>query len=68
MARACWSAVQLEEPIARKVVERALDGGVLVNDAAPDILRFVPPLCITEEQVERGVGVVAEAWAEGAAS
>ena len=60
--------VQLEEPIARKVVERALDGGVLVNDAAPDVLRFVPPLCITEEQVERGVGIVADAWAEEASS
>jgi len=61
-------AVQLQEPIARQVVERALKGGVLVNDAAPDILRFVPPLCITEEQVERGVSVVADAWAEGAGS
>jgi acetylornithine/N-succinyldiaminopimelate aminotransferase len=61
-------AVQLQEPTARKVVERALEGGVLVNDAAPDILRFVPPLCITEEQVERGVSVVAAAWAEGATS
>ena len=60
--------VQLQEPIARKIVERALEGGVLVNDAAPDILRFVPPLCITEEQVEHGVSVVAAAWAEGATS
>ena len=60
--------VQLQEPIARKVVERALEAGVLVNDAAPDILRFVPPLCITEEQVERGVSIVADAWAEGAGS
>jgi acetylornithine/N-succinyldiaminopimelate aminotransferase len=60
--------VQLGEPVARKVVELALEGGVLVNDAAPDILRFVPPLCITEEQVERGGGVVAEAWIQAAAS
>ena len=55
--------VQLGAPVARAIVERALGEGVLVNDAAPDVLRFVPPLCITEEQVERGVGTVARCWA-----
>jgi acetylornithine/N-succinyldiaminopimelate aminotransferase len=56
--------VQLGSPVARAVVERALEGGVLVNDAAPDVLRFVPPLCITEQQVEQGVAIVAKAWLE----
>jgi acetylornithine aminotransferase len=56
--------VQLERASARDVVEGALRRGVLVNDAAPDVLRFVPPLCIAEDQVERGVAVVAQAWTE----
>jgi len=55
--------VQLDAPIARAIVERALAEGVVVNDAAPDVLRFVPPLCITEEQVERGVETVGRCWA-----
>ena len=54
--------VQLDEPVARAVAERALEGGVLVNDVGSDVLRFVPPLCIDEEQVEKGVEVVAGAW------
>ena len=61
-------AVQLETPVARSVVEKALRDGVLVNDAAPDVLRFVPPLCISEEQVERGVEIVAAAWSEAASA
>ncbi|MGH2754020.1 MAG: acetylornithine transaminase [Actinomycetota bacterium] len=54
--------VGLDVPVARDVARAALDRGVLVNDPLPDVLRFVPPLSITEEEIERGVEVVVEAW------
>ena len=53
--------VRLKEPKAREIAAFALEKGVLVNDAAPDVVRLCPPLVITEQEAERGAEVVARA-------
>jgi acetylornithine aminotransferase len=51
--------VVLADPIA-KVVEAAVrEAGVLVNAAAPDVIRLAPPLTITPDEVAHGIGVMA---------
>jgi acetylornithine/N-succinyldiaminopimelate aminotransferase len=48
----------LREPIAFKVVARALDQGVIVNATSDSVLRFVPPLVISDAALKEAVGIV----------
>ena len=43
--------VVLADPIARAVEAAAREAGVLVNAAAPDVIRLAPPLNITPDEV-----------------
>lgn len=42
--------VVLDEPVAARVQRAAQDAGFLVNAAAPDVVRLVPALTVTEDQ------------------
>ncbi len=42
----------LAEPLAGKVVDMGLERGLVLNSPAPDMLRFVPPLICTEDDVD----------------
>ncbi len=46
--------VVLADPIAKAVEAAARDAGVLVNAAAPDVIRLAPPLNITADEVAHG--------------
>jgi 4-aminobutyrate aminotransferase-like enzyme len=41
-----------------------LDRGLLVNKVKPDVLRFMPPLIITEKEVDKAVGILGDALGE----
>lgn len=43
---------QLDVPIATPIVERGLERGLVLNHIGDSILRFLPPLVITSEQVD----------------
>ena len=47
--------VVLAEPLAKAVEAAAREAGVLVNAAAPDVIRLAPPLNITSDEVAHGV-------------
>ena len=55
--------VVLEAPIAKAVEAAAREAGVLVNAAAPDVIRLAPPLILTREQADHGIRVLAGAIA-----
>ena len=55
--------VVLADPIAKAVEVAARDAGVLVNAAAPDVIRLAPPLNITPDEVAHGIEVLALAIA-----
>jgi acetylornithine/N-succinyldiaminopimelate aminotransferase len=48
---------------ASAVARRALDSGLVINVPGPDMLRFLPPLIIGEEEVETAVRVVRDVLA-----
>lgn len=67
--------VVLANPIAKQVESIARAAGVLVNAPAPDVIRLVPPLVITADQVQWACGVLAaaisradDAWPQGQAA
>ena len=55
--------IVLEQPVAKAVEAAARADGVLVNAAAPDVIRLAPPLILTAAQADQGIGVLARAIA-----
>ncbi len=55
--------IVLAEPLAREVESAARAAGVLVNAAAPDVIRLAPPLNLTPPEVAHGVEVLTAAIA-----
>ncbi|HZD41963.1 MAG TPA: aspartate aminotransferase family protein [Terriglobales bacterium] len=41
-----------------KIVDTCMQEGLLINCTASKILRFVPPLTITQKEIERGLGIL----------
>jgi len=54
-------ALEFNQEIAGKMVLACLDRGLLVNELKPNALRFMPPLIITEKEVDRAVGILGDA-------
>jgi predicted acetylornithine/succinylornithine family transaminase len=46
--------VQMKDPVA-PVIQKLLAAGIVCGPAGPNVLRFVPPLIVTSEQVDRVV-------------
>jgi acetylornithine/N-succinyldiaminopimelate aminotransferase len=51
---------ELSRP-ARFIVDYARENGVLLNNTSENVLRFVPPLVITKEQIETAITVIERA-------
>ena len=56
--------LELREEIAAEVVSAALGHGLLVNPVRPDVIRFMPPLTVREEEVDRAVEIIEQALTE----
>ena len=48
----------------KKIVERCMAKGVLINCTAGKVLRFIPPLIITQEEIDRLLKTLDEVFAE----
>ena len=51
-------AAEFNEPIAKSVVGKALESGLILNATSENTLRFVPPLIITKELVDRAIKII----------
>ena len=50
---------QLDVPVATELVDKGLEVGLVLNHIGDSILRFLPPLVISEEQVDEVAGKLA---------
>ena len=57
-------ALEFNKEIAEKMVLACLDRGLLVNAVKPNALRFMPPLIITEKEVDKAIGILGDALEE----
>jgi ornithine--oxo-acid transaminase len=64
--RGLWVGVELDHTrvSARAVVERMAERGVLSKDTHETVIRFAPPLTISREALDWGIGVFASVLAE----
>ena len=51
-------ALELEEDIAQDVLLQCIDEGLLINRVRPNTLRFMPPLILTEDDVDAAVSIL----------
>jgi len=56
--------VDLARPVAAKVKERCIARGLLIITVGDRMLRLLPPLILTEEQADRGLGALEQVLAE----
>jgi acetylornithine/N-succinyldiaminopimelate aminotransferase len=56
-------AVEFDSAIGGKLKTACLDGGLLVNDVKPNALRFMPPLNITEDEIDEALDILDKALA-----
>ena len=51
-------AMAFDRDIAERVVLECLQNGLIVNNVRPNAIRFVPPLTISEAEVDEGVAII----------
>ncbi len=52
------AALEFHEDVAEAVLLGCLESGLLLNRVKPNTLRFMPPLIITEQDVDRALGIL----------
>lgn len=50
--------VELNDNKAKEIVEKCLENGLIINNAADNILRFLPPLIVGKNEVDKCVGIL----------
>ncbi len=50
--------MEFSSDIAQSVLMACLGGGLLVNRLKPNALRFMPPLIIGNEEVDKALGIL----------
>jgi acetylornithine/succinyldiaminopimelate/putrescine aminotransferase len=53
--------VELVDRDARQLADQCLQGGLIVNGVTPTALRLEPPLLVSEDEIDEGVGILAGA-------
>ncbi len=53
--------VELCQPVS-PIIQKALDKGLIIISAGSNIIRFVPPLIITKENVDEMIGILEECF------
>jgi len=55
------AALEFDSDISGQVLTNANQAGVLLNGVKPNAVRFMPPLTITPEEIDQGIGRLEEA-------
>jgi Ornithine/acetylornithine aminotransferase len=62
--RGLMVGAELSQPIARTVVQKALERRLILNAVGETILRIVPPLIITPADVDEAIETLRQVFAE----
>ena len=56
--------VELDSPNARKLMLKSLENGLVLNAVGDTVLRFLPPLIISTDDVDRAMDILQTSWDE----
>ena len=51
-------AIELDRPVAEEAVNQCGQEGLLINNVKPTALRIIPPLTVTEEEIDEALAIV----------
>jgi len=57
-------ALEFDTDIAAKVILSCLKRGLLLNRVKPNTIRFMPPLIITEAEIDKAIDILRSALRE----
>ena len=60
-------ALQFDSDAGDRITKAALANGLIVNNVRPNAIRVVPPLTVTEEELEQGLAILAHVIEQEAA-
>ena len=46
------------EDVAGEIVGKALQAGLILNAVRPNAVRFMPPLTVTQEEIDRAASIL----------
>jgi len=50
--------IELDRPVAEEIMGVCSEEGLLVNNVKPTALRFIPPLTVSEDEIDRAIEIV----------
>ena len=53
-------AIRLDAEVSADVVTKCRDKGLLVNNVRPDAIRFMPPLTVSDDEIDRASDILEE--------
>ncbi len=53
--------MELTKARARNITKRCLEKGLVINCIGDNVLRFLPPLIITKDEIDKGLGILKDA-------
>ena len=54
---------EITKDVAAPTVAKCLENGLLLNTVRPSTIRFMPPLTVTNEEIDKGVDILDAALA-----
>ncbi len=58
-------AVEFKKPVAKNILEKCTAAGLLINAIGENIMRFLPPLTVTNSEISEGLEIINRALKEG---
>ena len=55
-------AIAFDDDIAAQMLQSCLERGLLVNALKPNMLRFMPPLIVTEKEIDTALTILDEVF------
>jgi acetylornithine/N-succinyldiaminopimelate aminotransferase len=56
--RGLMQAIELDKPVADEAVRLGLEAGLIVNNVQPSTIRLVPPLTLSEAEIDQAVEIL----------
>ena len=51
-------AIELDRPVSEEIIRKCLDAGLIVNNVKPNAVRLVPPLTVSEDEIDQAIAVL----------
>ena len=51
-------ALELDQPLSEEIVHKCLKAGLIVNNVKPSAVRLVPPLTVSEDEIDQAIAVL----------